>query len=259
MSHEVQPRRLNGVSAENPNVELVPFKLMSDASAAYSWLRNAQIEGEHLPRSGHALLAIGPHTYWADPIIVNWAVMEDAKRTIRLISIEDAVNPDVAEDSAIRQIDYLAALPKPIRELVTSTIVRMYDPLPVQRPTVNRRFTRKNIEFIRELDESIIKGRLIGLFVEESDKENDLSTIKPGAAHIALKYPDLPVYPVGIVNANGSDGFRNLKVRIGKPFTARGLRAENPNLNRQNLTQHIANAIADLIGISHPIIARGRE
>lgn len=226
------------------NIKHPNFVVMRTVTEVCSIVRNAKVEGEHLPRTGPALLVVGPHTYWSDPAILAWAVMQDAHRTARIISIADFVNqPPIKNQTP--NLKSFNKIPLPIRKAATRLIVDTFDPIPIHRGTVDRRFAN-------ELNSAIEKKELIGLFIEESDANNDLSKARSGAAHIANMYPDLPIYAVGIINADPRKGLRNLRVSIAPPFTLNQLRREDPNINRQAVSQHIVNVLASTIGIQAP-------
>lgn len=206
----------------------------------YLAIRNAKVEGGDISQKGPALIAAAPHTYWADPAILSWAIERSSLRTMRMVLIADFLG--LKKELLVDLPDLVKplVLSAPMRRFIAKTIINAFDPIPVRRNTKDRSFRE-------ELDKAILSGCLVGLFVEESDKYNDLSRIKSGAASIAMKHPDLKVYPAGILNANPALGFWSLKVRIGKPFTVNQLRSLNPKLTKNEITKHLADNLADLI------------
>lgn len=181
----------------------------------YAIVRNAKIEGSILPKKDAALLAVAPHTHYMDPTILFWAVKKNCGREPRIVLIAKFAN---------------------------SVIKKIFNPIPVKRGT--------NDQFYRdELDRAIKNGEIVGLFIEESGKNNNLTKVKSGAASIALKYPHLPIYPIAIMNANPNKGFRNLMIHIGTPFTAASLQKKSSVLEKQEITQYLVRELIQLLDL----------
>ncbi len=218
-----------GVRVESSRLKFLPYHVMRILACIYFAVRNAKIQGDGIPKKGPVLLAAAPHTYWADPIILDWVIERLSLRTMRIIAAADLLE-------MIKPV----ARSVLIRKLVIRSIIGAFDPILVHRKT-------GDINFREELDKAVLGGCLVGLFVEESDKYNDLSKIRSGAASIAMKYPNLNICPVGIFHANPALGFRSLKIRIGKSFTVNQLRSINPKITKQEITQHLADNLVELI------------
>lgn len=175
---------------------------------AHLWFRTLQREGPALP-PGPVLLVLNHPNGLLDPLVAT------------------------------------ALLDPPPRFLAKATLwkiwplkpfVRLFNPIPVQRPQdntegrVSEETTRRTVESVHE---ALCQGEIVALFPEGiSHGMADLAPLKTGAARMALSSPIVPqLIPAGLVFGDRPRFRHSVLLRVGAPIAyedlrPRGLEAE---------------------------------
>lgn len=246
MSKENNPQRhIYGVSIEDHGIQSWKYWLYLSVAFPASVARRTRIEGR-LPSEGPAIV-VANHVSYVDPPFVYFLAAKTAGRTLRMIARDDMIDPSLPEDAEILQ----RTVKKPSSKLKRRALAfctSIGDPIPVNRQG------KSLFRTLGLADRTLKDGQMVAVSLTETRKpENDLEDAKPLAALIALRHPDVLIFPVGLsgIELDRRHIFGPVHGNIGEPFTVNQLVFDRNNLEIELataiITEELKRRIAPLV------------
>lgn len=240
MSHErsieqAPAREIYGVRIENPGIESWKYRLYLTVAAPASFLRRTRIEGG-LPTEGPAIV-VANHVSYVDAPFVYFVAAKTAGRTLRMIARDDMIDPNLPEDPEILERTHKKPSSK-LKRRVLAFCTNIGDPIPVNRQG------KSLFRTLGLVDHTLRDEQIVAVSLTETRKpDNDLEDAKPLAALIALRHPDVPVFPVGLsgIELDSKHIFGPVIGNIGEPFYVNQL-----NIDRSNTEETVATITEEL-------------
>lgn len=231
-------QRVLGIRKEYPDLGCPGVTALVLTSRLFTTLSGAQIEGK-FPTHGAAIVA-GNHTRSTDILLVTETCVRSG-RMMKALGRDTLLNPNLQEDPEIlkrtgKEINDLDNI-HPLLAHLRANILKDTGAIPVRRGSADRHAIAAALE---ALDRQL----LVGAFVQETRvREGDLRDLFSGTAFLAMKRPDVPIYPISISGPPNGDH----KLVVGEPFTYNQAR-NDPDYsdagNLKSMTVYIADQIA---------------
>ncbi|HVZ58932.1 MAG TPA: hypothetical protein VG935_04240 [Patescibacteria group bacterium] len=243
---EYQPQDVKtffGNRIEDPALDNPGWKALAIGTEMAARLRLTQVEGA-LIHAGPGLV-LSNHVNFLDIFILPWIATRTADRSLRIVSKDVLIHPEIKEDEKvlIRTGKLAPPMPTPESDTLSGSpetdpnktyLYTDTQPLP-KKPSIIKRVAGNLLdaagnpilihrgsldpEFIDEVRETLDSGQLVGMFAQETrTPQNDISKVMSGPALLLRRYfPDIPAQVVTV--AHQGELHRRPQVRISKPFT----------------------------------------
>ncbi|MBI4039185.1 hypothetical protein HY384_04505 [Candidatus Daviesbacteria bacterium] len=242
--------KILGIRKEYPELNPVAAALIILRSRLHVLTHRSIIDGYPLPEKGPAIIT-GNHYGEEDNYKICVAAVRSSGRLVRPVAKKNLVVPYFSESR-----DYLKSIGAeddsfPYKPL-NAYVLRGLGSVAVNRENPGR-------DFLKEVREILYSGQLLGLFLQPHRYRGSLQHLEPGAAGLAMRHPDIPIYPCAFSGyPSGHD-----RLTILQPFTYNQIRRKLGvgKISPAELTIMIADAIAKVLPCPLPNlwIARRQE
>ncbi|MCL5433080.1 MAG: 1-acyl-sn-glycerol-3-phosphate acyltransferase [Patescibacteria group bacterium] len=197
------------------------------------------VEGA-LPEEGPSL-TVPNHRKAADIFMLFWLMTKHTGNFPTYVVKDTLVDTDVQEEPEVLErtgkTDVLNSKSSAAvnARKVLAGFIRQFPTIPVHRGQPAR-------DFYSRMDRAFQNGENVIMFGQETrDPKDDLLAVMPGAAFIARRHPDVPVYVMGV---SESETGRDI-VRVANPFTCNQLGTRTVS----EIREHVVWAMAERLPI----------
>ena len=230
-----------GIRKEFPELNPVAATLLIAKSRAHVIKHKSRIEGYPLPKRGAAIFA-GNHQYQGDNYKICIAGVDQADRLTRAVVKKSLVVEGFSETD-----EYLQSIEAKIDSFeyrpLMAFVLKGVGSISVDRENPDRSFL--------EVTDAVIKSdQMLGVFIQPHRYEDCfLRYLQVGAATVARRHPDTPVYPC----AFSGPPYVEDRLTILEPFT---YNQKVKELNRRISVGEFTILVADAITSAQPYIIR---
>lgn len=229
---------VRGVLIESPDINRTVAAVFLDMMRMLSKVKTIRTEGK-LPKTG-PVLVVPNHDNYSQPLMVTHAIAVASGRSSNSVMKDTLLNPALKDDpKVLERLGEQSKMRGPLGTVFASAralILKGGDPLPITRgKKIDSQFERIH----RNLDE----GRVTVFYRNESTRNPDVTS--PGVALVAIKNPDVPIFPTHVKGSFGLGKFNEpITVKFGKSFTYSDI-PEGPGRGRRFI-QRLDQAIEEL-------------
>lgn len=210
---------------------------------------SVEARGE-VPREGAAFV-LANHPTTDSVFLLPYAVLQLTKRPTVMVVRDTLLDPNIEEEPEVRartgdKKDIFNSKNPFIRRPLTAVINRVVSPIPIHRGKPDR-------ETFRSISKSLSKGRVVGIFLQETrTDEDDLTNAMEGIATLMWMNQDVPVYLLGIsgvtkrIDGEGNDEKKIPHLVLDEPFTYKDI-PEEYRKTREGVQRYVVERMAALI------------
>lgn len=240
LDQDVYYKYVLGIRKEYSGLNPIAATLLIARSRLHATIHKSRIEGYAFPEDGPAIVT-GHHIEEADNLKICIAAVNSG-RLIRAVIKKGLVVEGFSESA-----EYLKSIEAEDDSLdyrpLTAYVLKGEGAIAIDRE-------KPTLSFLRETDAVLDAGEMLGIYIQgHRYKDGLLKHLQVGAAVIARRHPDVPIYPCAF---NGYP-YGEDRLTIVEPFT---YNQKLRQLGREISVEEFTIIIADTINSARPYVFR---